>query len=171
MLCRAASFFLYFSFIPSTIRSVIPSVRVLYVPVTINTLVNHKKNALTAQLSPAIYSSAAQRSALQRRAVPCGAVPCPAVLCRTALCFLSSIHKYQVSCDTRCRPVCMYVAFALFSLSSFDCPLVPPFFVFENYTRTGDQNVTSPTNTHNTAQGNQLCVSSSWHYQNPTCTK
>ena len=32
------------------------------------------------------------------------------------------------------------------------------FSKLENYTHTGDQNVTSPTRTHSTTQGNQLCV-------------
>ena len=42
----------------------------------------------------------------------------------------------------------------------------------QNYIRTADQNATSPTSTkqrHPTSQGNQLCTSSSWHYQIDTC--
>ena len=63
-------------------------------------------------------SQPSHSSATQRRAVPYGAAPCPAVLCRAALCFLSNIQQYQVSCDTRYRPVvvctCVLIFFSLF---------------------------------------------------------
>ena len=108
----------------------------------INTMLsNHSpKNTLTAHSSVQLQLS----SAAQRSAAPCAAVPCPAVLSRAALCFFSSIQQYHVSRDTRYRPPVCTWALAV-SLSSFDCPLgpSPP----ENYTRTGDHNVTSPTST------------------------
>ena len=49
-------------------------------------------------------------------------------------------------------------------------------FSFANYARTADQNVASPARAqsaeqHNTAQRKQLCKSSSWHYQDASCTK
>ena len=64
ILYRAGCFLLYFSYMPSNIRSVIliPPVLLLYVPGTI--ILNHKKNALTAPAQPS-YSAA-----LQHRAVP-----------------------------------------------------------------------------------------------------
>ena len=108
----------------------------LYVPSTI-LLLNHKKKCSHSSAQPSHSSS------MQRRAVPCGAVPCPAVLCRAALCYLSKIQQQQ-----------------------YHGPgLSVHLFIPKMHIRTGDQNVTSPTSTHSTAQGNQLCVSSSWHYQ------
>ena len=139
-------------------------------------MLNHKKcSHSSVQLSPAI---AQQRSAAQRRAVLYGAVSCPAVLCRAAL----RCAFFRTYSSTRChaipgtdRYVCAYVYSSFFffllivlsqSLLSPPCP--PP----EKYTHTRDQNVTSPTSTHNKAQRNQLCVRrSSWRYQIARRTK
>ena len=75
-------------------------------------MLNHKK--CSRSLAQPSYSSAAPRSA----------VPCPAVLCRAARCFLPNIQQYQAPCDTRYRPVCLWVCTRLFfSLSAFDRPL------------------------------------------------
>ena len=99
-------------------------------------------------------SSAAQRSApcgaVRCRALPFGAVPCCAVL--------SFEHTTEPGAMRYPVPTgaCACVR-VFFSLSSFDCPLSVLLF-FRNYTHTGDQNVASPTSTHSTAQGNQLCV-------------
>ena len=50
----------------------------------------------------------------------------------------------------------MYSSF--FRFLHFICSLSVLLFSPENYTHTGDQNVTSPTSTHSTAQGNQLYI-------------
>ena len=97
----AACFFLCFSCMPSIIRGAIPTVLLLFVPGT--TTMNHKKNALTAQLSPQL------RIAQQRSAAPCGAVPCPAVLCRAALSYehtaVPGIMRYQLPTNMYVRVV------------------------------------------------------------------
>ena len=114
--------------------------------------VESRKIALTAQLS--------QAKAQQRRAVRCRTVPCLALrycaVLRCAFFRTFSSTRYHAIPDTD-RYVCTCVL-VFFSRSSFDfLSRSPPFFL-ENYTHTGDQNVTSPTITHSTAQGNQLCV-------------
>ena len=76
-------------------------VLLLFAPGT--TTMNHKKNALTAQLSPQL------RIAQQRSAAPCGAVPCPAVLCRAALSYehtaVPGIMRYQLPTNMYVRVV------------------------------------------------------------------
>ena len=63
----------------------------LYIP-SGTTLLDH--NARPAQISPAIYSLAAQRSAVRSRAEPCGAVPCPSLRCCVVLrCVPSFEHR------------------------------------------------------------------------------
>ena len=98
----------------------------------------NNKNSLPAQLSPAI--------APQRSAVRCRVLLCRAVLCCAALRFLSNI-QYQLSCKvpgTRYRYARVYLSFC-FLLHLIVLFRSPSCFFFTNYTRTADQNVTSPT--------------------------
>ena len=97
----------------SIIRSVTPPVLLLYVPGTI--LLNQEKNALTAQLSPAIRSSAAQRCA-----VPCLALRCFAVLRCAFFRTYSSTRYHAIQGSDQYVCTCVLV---FFPLSSFDCPL------------------------------------------------
>ena len=84
-------------------------------------MLNHKKcSHSSVQLSPAI---AQQRSTAPCGAVRCRVLPCGVVPCRAALCFLSNIQQYQVSCDTRYRPVCMCVCVLVIFFFFIDCPL------------------------------------------------
>ena len=98
------------------------------------------------------------------------------MLCHAALCFRSNIQQYQVWCEvpgTRYRYVrAVYSSLCflhLIVLSRSPCPPPPA-----NYTRTADQNVTSPTSTQHSAQHNRVTRSSQaalWHYQFAIYTK
>ena len=108
-------------------------------------MLNHEKNHSSAQPQ---LSSAAPSGAVRCRALPCGAVPCCAVLC-----FLSNKQQYQVSCDTRYRPVCTCVL-VFFSLSSFDCPLsviLPPSRKLHPYWRS-ERDIANKHTQHSTGQ-------------------
>ena len=83
--------YLYFFFTPSIIRSVIPPILLLYEP-GIKSL-NRKRNALTAQLSPAV--------AQHRSAAPCGAILCGAV---PTACLLLYFPTCQESFEVSYRP-------------------------------------------------------------------
>ena len=87
--------------------------------------VESQRNALTAQLSPAI---AQQRSAMRCRTVPCLALRCCAVLhCAFFRTYSSTgIMRYPVPAGMYVPRTCVLV---FFSLSSFDLFSVgPPFF-------------------------------------------
>ena len=116
------------------------------------------------------YSSAA-RSAAPSGAVRCGALLCGAVLYRAALCFLSNI-QYRVSCavqGTRNRYVHVYSSVCFLHL--IDSRFSSWFSFFTNCTRILPIRTRHRQRAHNTLQGNQLCASSSWHYQIARCTK
>ena len=139
VLCRAACFALpIISYIPGIIRSIIPGAGTTTVHQVVRTTLLNNKNSLPAQLSPAI--------APQRSAVRCRVLLCRAVLCCAALRFLSNI-QYQLSCKvpgTRYRYARVYLSFC-FLLHLIVLFRSPSCFFFTNYTRTADQNVTSPT--------------------------
>ena len=150
------------------------------------TLLNCKKcTPSSAQLSSAqlisaqlqlSYSSAAQRIAVWCHVVPCltlrcGAVPC----CAFVRTYCTRYHaKYKVPGIMRSTryqvPVCTCVLVFLFSL--FDCSLGSHAFVLlANYTRIPPITTWHRQQAQSTAQGHELCRSSSWHYQIVGCTK
>ena len=141
------------------IRTVIPPVLLLlYVPGTM--CVESQKNALTAQLSPAIAQQrSAVRCCVRCPTLPCGAVPCCAVLSfeHTAV---PGVMRYPVPTGVYvCRCVLIFSSFFSIRLSVVLSQfLLRPFSFLKITTHTGDRNVTASTNTHNKAQGNQLCV-------------
>ena len=101
------------------------------------------------QLIPAIYSSAAHR-----RVVPCGAVPFPAVRCVLRYAFLRAYSstryesKYQVPGGM--YVLCPRLFLCFLQLIVFSRSPSPPRPA--NYTRTADQNVTSPISTQHSVQ-------------------
>ena len=106
--------------------------------------VESQKNALTAQLSPAI---AQQHSAVRCRTVPCLTLWCCAVL-RCAFFRAYSSSRYHATPGTdgyACT--CVYSSFSFFRFLHLIVLSRSSFFLLENYTHTGDQNVTSPTST------------------------
>ena len=153
----------------------------LYIP-SGTTLLDH--NPRPAQISPTLYSPAAQRSAVRSRAEPCGAVrsraePCSAVPCALrcgavsccAVCFLSNIEQYRV------QYVLLGTTFLLFSFSTciyliFHGPLFFPPRKVPPYCRS-ERNTGNKSTQHSWAQqGNLLCTSSSsWHNQITVRTK
>ena len=117
--------------------------------------------------------------AQQRRVVPCGIVRCRALRCGVVPC-CALFHTYsrgRYNAKYQVPSSGMYVwtgdphSKCLSLLSSLTV-LFTFFFLLQKYTRTADQNVTSPASTqHSTAKGNQLCTSSSWPYQVASYTK
>ena len=135
--------------------------RYYYTRFVCTVLLNHK-TASPAQLSPAIPQ--------QHSAAPCGAVPCPAVRCCTVLRYAVYFEQTVTGSMQSTRyyvPVCTCVL--VFS-PSFDCPLsllfmFPCLHILHPYCRSKRDIA----NKHSTAQGNQICTSSSWHYQIAGC--
>ena len=86
-------------------------------------------------------------------------MPCGTVRCCAALCCLSYI-QYQVSCDvpgTTYRYVPVYSCFSVLNCLSCLGPLHDTFL--QIYTRTADQNVTSPASTqHSTGESGQVAL-------------
>ena len=83
----------------------------LYIP-SGTTLLDH--NARPAQISPAIYSPAAQRSAVRSRGEPYGALPCPSLWCCVVLrCVLSFEHR-AVPVVIRVVVMCYFYSFFFF---------------------------------------------------------
>ena len=100
-------------------------------------------------------SSAQLFTAQQRRAVPCPAVRCCVVLrCTFVLTYSSTRYdvKYQVPVSVMCVRTCCVLVFLLSWFSSL-LSLGPHVACFPplSYTRTADQNVTSPTRTQHSA--------------------
>ena len=156
---RGLLYFL-FSTMPGIITSIMSDTgtTIVYTRFERTSLLNHKKCNTSSQLSPAM--------AAQHRAMPCGAVPCGAVLCCATLCFLSNINCH-VSCevpDTRCRYVREHSSFSFLYL-------IVQYNFFSQITPVLPIRARHRQQAHSTAQRNQLCTRSSWHYQIASCTK
>ena len=128
-----------------------------------------QKNDLQTQLCPA--TSIAQ----QRSAAPCGTVPfalgCGAVPCCAVLSFEHT--EYQVSCEKHQVPgadICTCIDYKCFCFLLHSIVLTRSCFVLQvapvlpitTWHRQQE---------HSTAQANQPCTSSSWHYQIASCIK
>ena len=114
-------------------------------------------NARPAQISPAIYSPAAQRRAVRSRAEPYGALPRPSLRCCVVLrCVLSFEHR-AVPGIIRVVVMCYFSSFFFFYIHVFDlsrAPVFPPMQI-TNYPRTADQNLTPVTKAHSTSEHNR----------------
>ena len=151
VLCRAAALVYTSSFVhASVVRIIIPRIPVLlqqhHQVCTYYVLsVNHNECTSSSAQPTAIYSSA------QRRAVPCLALWCGAVSCWAVLSFEHTAVlriRYQVPAYTCCV---LYSSFCFLQLIVFfpsPCFFPPP----ASYTCTADQNITSSTVTHHSAQ-------------------
>ena len=131
------------SCMPGIIRSIMAGTRYR----TPGLFVLHRwivKNALPARLSSAV--------AQQRSATPCGAVR--GALCRAAsgcavLSFADTVPG--IMCSTRYQvPVCTCLLVLFSRLTVLPRPRLPP--PPANYTRTADQNVTSPSSTQHSTK-------------------
>ena len=113
---------------------------------------------LPAQISPAIYSPAAQRSAVRSRAERYGALPCPSLRCCVVLrCVLSFEHR-AVPGIIRVVVMCYFPSFFLFYMYLiFHGPLffpprkLPPYCLSKR--NTGNKSA------HSTAEHNRATCS------------
>ena len=98
-------------------------------------------------------------NSVARSAAPCGAVPCPAVRCGSVPCCAVLSFEHTAVPGTG---MYMRARFSAFFVNCHPRQLHPHCRSERDFANM---------HAHNTAQGNQVCPRSSWHYQIASCTK